>query len=157
MHIVWLALVTAVLLIVVWHQMTRVGALPSAASGTWGTAGNDDPRVAVAAMMHAVASENGPVSQETEQRILSLLTTRLGMDRELARMAYSSGRRIDLKQRGALNARLHRLVTPIERNCTLEERRDVAEMLRIAAGASADRIGNVRDSVGRVTATLLHG
>lgn len=157
MHIMLLVLVTAVLLVVAWHQMTRVRALPGAASGTWGAAGTEDPRVAVAAMLHAVASEHGPMAYESEQQILSLLTTRLGMDRQLAKMCLSSGRRLDLKQRGALNARLHRMVAPIERNCTLEQRRDVVDMLRVVAGANADRIGTVRDSIGRITATLLHG
>jgi len=156
LHIVLLVLVTAVLLVVVWHQMTRVRALPVPLSG-WGTAGKDDPRVPVAAMLHAIASESGPVARHTEQQILGLLTTRMGMDRGLAKLCLTSGRRLDLKLRGGLNTRLHQLVTSIERNCTLEERRDVVEMLRAVAGSNTDRLGNVRESLGRVTATLLHG
>jgi uncharacterized tellurite resistance protein B-like protein len=157
MHILMLVLITALLLVVMWHHMTRVKALPDPFSGSWGGAGNDDPRIAVAAMLHAVASDAAPLTHEQEQQILSLLTTRLGMDRELARMCLSRGRRLDLKQRGRINERLHRLVAPIERGCSLEEKRDVVEMLNLVAGANGERIGPVRDSLGRIGTLLLHG
>lgn len=158
MPIVLLVLLTAVLLVVGWHLYTNVPAVPAGSDGGWGAGtAAADPRVAVAAMMHAIASEDGALTPREEDLILGLLTSRLGIDRGLAKMCLASGRRLDFKLKGNLNTRLHKMVEPIEKKCSLEEKRDVAEMLRLVAGPEGSRIGNVRDGLGRITAKLLHG
>jgi hypothetical protein len=108
----------------------------------WGSAGSNDPRVALAAMMYAVATEEGPLSLEKERHILSQLTSKVGLAGGL---------------RGDLNSRLHRLVAPIETQCSPEEKRDVVDMLRQIAGPSALRLGPVRDGLGRLSSSLLRG
>lgn len=59
--------------------------------------------------------------------------------------------------RGDLNSRLHRLLSPVERKCSPEEKRDVIDMLRIVAGPSGERLGPVREGLGRLSSSLLGG
>ncbi len=157
MHIVILFVLTVALVFVAWNLYTRVPGVPSNLSGSWGSKGHDDPRVATAAMLHAIANEAGTLTAEKEREIVGLLSRKLGIDRGLAKMCLTAGRRLDFSLKGSLNARLHKLAETIERRCTPEERRDVVEMLRVVAGDGADRIGSIRDGLGRVSATLLHG
>jgi hypothetical protein len=123
----------------------------------WGSAGSNDPRVAMAAMMYAVATEEGPLTLEKERRILSQLTSKVGLGPDLARTCLAGGKRLAGGLRGDLNSRLHQLVTPIETQCNPEEKRDVVDMLRLIAGPSALRLGPVRDGLGRLSSSLLRG
>ena len=123
----------------------------------WGSAGSNDPRVAMAAMMYAVATEEGPLSLEKERRILSQLTSRVGLGPDLAQTCLAGGKRLAGGLRGDLNSRLHQLVAPIETQCSPEEKRDVVDMLRLIAGPSALRLGPVRDGLGRLSSSLLRG
>jgi len=123
----------------------------------WGSAGSNDPRVAVAAMMYAVATEEGPLTPEQERRILSQLTSKVGIAPDLARPCLTGGKRLARGLSGDLNSRLHQLVAPIEAQCSPEEKRQVVDMLRLIAGPSAQRLGPVRDGLGRLTASLLRG
>ena len=123
----------------------------------WGSAGSDDPRVAMAAMMYAVATEDGPLTSEQERRILSQLISKVRLEPDLARTCLAGGKRLAGGLGGDLNSRLHQLVAPIEAKCSPEEKRDVIDMLRLIAGPSAQRLGPVRDGLGRLTASLLRG
>src|SRR5712671_5991555 len=80
----------------------------------WGSAGSNDPRVALAAMMYAVATEEGTLSLEKERHILSQLTSKVGLEPDLARTCLAGGKRLAGGLRGDLNSRLHQLVAPIE-------------------------------------------
>jgi tellurite resistance protein TerB len=113
--------------------------------------------VALAAMMYLVATEDGPLTPVQEQRILSELTSRVGLGPDLARTCLTGGRRLARGVHGDLNSRLHQLVPPIEAQCSLEEKRDVIDMLHLVAGANADRIGSVREGLGRLSSSLLRG
>jgi len=113
--------------------------------------------VALAAMMYAVATEDGPLSGEQERRILSHLSSKVGLGADLAQTCLTGGKRLARGVRGDLNSRLHQLVGPIEAQCSPEEKRDVVDMLRQIAGPSAHRIGAVRDGLGRVSSSLLRG
>ena len=64
---------------------------------------------------------------------------------------------ITLAKRGDLNSRLHQLLGPIERKCSPEEKQDIVDMLNAVAGPSAERLGPVRDGIGRLSSSLLHG
>lgn len=123
--------------------------------GAWGFAATDDPRIAVAAMMYALARHDGPVTQQEEALMMGLLRARIGLDPDAAELCFSGGRRLARSLRGDLNARLHQLIGPIERKCNAKEREDVVDMLHQVAGRSAERIGAVRDSLGRVSSSLL--
>ena len=156
MHLVFAFFIALLLVTIVYHGWQRVPKLPRAA-GDWGTAETDDPRIAVAGMMYAVATEDGPLTAEEERHILSLLTTTVALDPAVARKCLTGGRRAAARLRGDLNSRLHQLKAPIERNCSRQEKEDVVEMLRAVAGSSAERVSSVRDGLGRLSATLLNG
>lgn len=151
------AFFAAILLaLIVYQLVNRIPRLPRTGRD-WGAAGSNDPRVAVAAMMYAVATEDGPLTPEKERRILALLCSTVGLGPELAKTCLTGGKRLARRVSGDLNARLHQLLAPIERQCSSEEKQDVIAMLRDVAGPSADRLGPVRDGLGRLTSSLLHG
>lgn len=150
-------LVALVLAFIVYHVFfNRIPRLPRTGRD-WGSAGSKDPRVALAAMMYAVATEDGPLTPVQEQRILSQLTSRVGLGPDLAQTCLTGGKRLARSLHGDLNSRLHQLVVPIETQCSLEEKRDVIEMLHLIAGPNAQRVGSVREGLGRLSSSLLRG
>jgi hypothetical protein len=151
-----LAVLVLLLAVVVLYRITHhIPRLPQAA-GSWGSGGSSDPRIAVAAMMYAVATEHAPLTAEQERHILSLLSSKMGLDPSTARTCLTGGRRIASRLRGDLNSRLHQLIEPVEQKCSLEEKQDVIEMLQIIAGPHGQRLGPVREGLGRVSSTLMH-
>jgi hypothetical protein len=141
---------------IVYRIMDRIPRLPQAAGGR-GSDGTSDPRIAVAAMMYAVATEYAPITAEQERHIQSLLSSRMGLDPAAARACLTGGRRIASRLHGDLNSRLHQLLGPVEHRCSVKEKQDVIDMLRIIAGPLAQRLGPVREGLGRVSATLMRG
>jgi len=149
--------VVLVLALAVYHFFfNRIPRLPRTGRD-WGSAGSNDPRVAVAAMMYAVATEEGALTTEMERRILSQLTSRVGLGLDLARTCLAGGKLLARGLHGDLNSRLHQLVAPIEVQCSPEEKRDIIDMLRLIAGPNAARLGSVRDGLGRLSSSLLRG
>lgn len=142
-----LLLLLAVLLVIIVYYL-----LPRRA---WGLAGNVDPRVAVAAMMYSVATEDGPLTPEEERHILLLLRTRIGIGSELARSCLIDGKRVSRYLRGDLNSRLHQLLGPIERTCNAEQKQDVLDMLNAVAGRSGEHLGPVREGLRRLSSSLM--
>ena len=140
---------------IVIRLVEHIPRLPQAA-GDRGSDGRSDPRIAVAAMMYAVATEYAPLTAEQERHIKSLLCSRMGLDPAAARACLTGGRRIASRLHGDLNSRLHQLVGPVEHGCSRKEKQDVIDMLRIIAGPLAQRLGPVREGLGRVSATLMH-
>jgi len=153
-----LALFVTLFLAFIVYQFfsNRIPRLPRSGRD-WGSAGSNDPRVAMAAMMYAVATEEGPLTPEQERRILSQLISRVRLEPDLARTCLAGGKRLARGLHGDLNSRLHQLVAPIEAKCSPEEKREVVDMLRLIAGPSAQRLGPVRDGLGRLSASLLRG
>ena len=156
MHIVFAFLVAMLLAVIVYQLMQRVPGLPRTA-GDWGAGGTDDPRVAVAAMMYAVVTEDGPLTSEKERHILAQLCSRVGLEPDLARTCLTGGKRLARRLHGDLNTRLHQLLGPIARRCSAQEKQDIVEMLNAVAGPSAERLGPVREGIGRLSSSLLHG
>ncbi len=157
MPLIFAFLVLVLALIVYFHFFyNRIPRLPRA-SQDWGSAGSNDPRLALAAMMYAVATEDGPLTPVQEQRILSQLTARVGLGPDLAQTCLAGGKRLARGVHGDLNSRLHQLVAPIEAQCSLEEKRDVVDMLHLIAGPNAQRMGSVREGLGRLSSSLLRG
>lgn len=158
MPLIFVFFVILVLALIVYYRFfyNRTPHLPRTGQD-WGSAGNKDPRVALAAMMYAVATEDGPLTPVQEQRIISQLTSRVGLGPDLAQTCLTGGKRLARGVHGDLNSRLHQLVAPIEAQCSLEEKRDVIEMLHLIAGANAERIGSVREGLGRLSSSLLRG
>jgi uncharacterized tellurite resistance protein B-like protein len=156
--LIFVFFVILVLALIVYYRFfyNRIPHLPRTVQD-WGSAGNKDPRVALAAMMYAVATEDGPLTPVQEQRIISQLTSRVGLGPDLAQTCLTGGKRLARGVHGDLNSRLHQLVAPIEAQCSLEEKRDVIEMLHLTAGANAERIGSVREGLGRLSSSLLRG
>jgi uncharacterized tellurite resistance protein B-like protein len=135
--------------------MDRIPRL-SRAAGDRGSGGRGDPRIAAAAMMYAVATEYAPLTAEQERHIKALLCSRMGLDPAAARACLTGGRRIACRLHGDLNTRLHQLARPVERRCSRKEKQDVIDMLRVIAGPLAQRLGPVREGLGRVSATLMN-
>jgi hypothetical protein len=151
-----LLLVVAIIHRIVLHIRGRIPRLPQLIRVA-GSGERSDPQIAVAAMMYAVATENAPLTAEQERHIRSLLSARMGLDLAAARACQADGRRIASRLRGDLNSRLHQLVRPVVQRCSRKEKQDVIDMLRIIAGPLAQRLGPVREGLGRVSATLLNG
>jgi hypothetical protein len=139
---------------IVRRMMGRIPRLRLSAGG-WGSGGRSDPQIAVAAMMYAVATEYAPITAEQERHIKALLCSRMGLDPAAAQACLAGGRRIASRLRGDLNSRLHQLLGPVEHRCSHKEKQDVVDMLRIIAGPFAQRLGPVREGLGRVSATLM--
>lgn len=118
---------------------------------------NADPKVAVAAMLHAVASETGPVTPEKTAEIVGLLTNTIGLSPDAARTCLKEGEHLAVRFRGDLTSRLHQMRAPIERHCSPQEKQDAVEMLRTIAGRGIERVPSVREALGRIAGTLLHG
>ena len=155
MFLIFVVLLLLLAAAIVHRATSRIPRLAQAA-GDWGSGGSSDPRIAVAAMMYAVATEHAPLTAEQERHIQSLLCARMGLDPAAARSCLTGGRRIASRLRGDLNSRLHQLLAPVEHKCSLEEKQDVIDMLQIIAGPHAQRLGPVRDGLGRVSTTLMH-
>jgi hypothetical protein len=151
-----LLLAVAIVHHVIRRVMDRMPRL-TATVRDWGSGGRSDPQIAVAAMMYAVATEYAPLTAEQERHIKSLLCARMGLDPGAARACLTAGRRASSRLRGDLNSRLHQLLGPVEQRCSRKEKQDVIDMLRIIAGPLAQRLGPVREGLGRVSATLMRG
>jgi uncharacterized tellurite resistance protein B-like protein len=131
---------------------------------------SDDPSVAVAAMLVVVARAsdhtNGDqvggdrLTDDKQQRIIDMLVHTVGIDLREARQRFNHGLQrattID-RDGGNVGARLHKLKTPIERSCSLQERRDVIEMLQKIAGPGGQQTGEISDGISQLATTLLVG
>jgi hypothetical protein len=156
MHFILAFFLAMLLVLIVWRLMNRIPLLPRTGRD-WGVSGVNDPRIAVAAMMYMVATEDGRLTGEKERRILSRLSSTVGLGPDLAKTCLTGGRRLARRLSGDLNTRLHQLLAPIERQCSPEEKQEVIAMRNDVAGPSAERLGPVREGIGRVSASLLHG
>jgi len=156
MHILFMFFLAMLLALIVYNVMNRIPSLPRTGRD-WGSASSNDPRIAVAAMMYAVATEDGPFTSEKERRILALLSSTVGLGPDLARKCLVGGKRLAGRLQGDLNTRLHHLLAPIAQQCSPEEKQDVIQMLRAVAGTGVERFGPVRDGIGRLSSSLLHG
>ena len=154
MHIIFSFFIALLALAILHHLWNKIPKLPRARDD-WGAVASDDPRVAVAAMMYAIATADSGLNNFKEQQILLLLQQKLDIDEKTARLCLTGGRRIARRLDGDLNSRLHQMLPTIAQKCSPEEKKDVVEMLQAVGGGSADRIGPVRDGIGRVAASLL--
>jgi uncharacterized tellurite resistance protein B-like protein len=151
-----LPLLVLLLAVAIAHSLAkRAPRLPSA--GAWGAPANRDPRVAAAGMMYAVASESGPVTTVKTEQMISLLATTAGLTPDEARTCLTSGKQLSRRLDGDLNSRLHQMRGPIDAICSPQEKQDVVDMLRTVAGRSAESVPSVREAVGRIAGSLLHG
>jgi uncharacterized tellurite resistance protein B-like protein len=120
---------------------------------------SDDPRVAVAALLVVVATGTGNrLTRDQQAQIEAMLTDTLGLAPDMARDCFIHGQRraaMTAKSGRDITARLHQLIAPIERSCSRQEKQDVIDMLGKIAGPSFQRVGGVRDGIGRLAATLL--
>ncbi len=155
MHLVLMVLMLLLAAAILHHLFKGSKPLPRVLGG-WGSGANDDPRVAFAAMMNAVAAEDGAVSDKKEKLMLELLAGNIGMEERAAKDCLKLGRRLS-RMDGDLTSRQHRLKDPIQHKCNRQEKEDVIEALRKVGGTSAEQIGSVRDGIGRLSASLLHG
>jgi hypothetical protein len=154
LYMIFPVLVLLLVVAIVRHIIGHIPRLPLAARD-WGSGDRSDPQIAVAAMMYAVATEYAPITAEQERHIKALMCTRMGIDPAAAGACLAGGRRVASRLRGDLNSRLHQLLGPVEHRCSRKEKQDVIDMLRIIAGPFAQRLGPVREGLGRVSATLM--
>lgn len=150
-------LMLAALVVVAVPILLAFNALGGVSAGRSQNASSADPRVAAAAMVYAVAREGGALDRPRIDELVALLETRLRVPEREARALFFEGQKLASQTSGGLNSRLHQMRGPIERNCSEEERRDVVLMLRQAAGPSLERTPSIREAVGRIAASLLHG
>ena len=139
-----------------FEYTSRKVRLPRAV-GDWGAKGNDDPRIAAAGMLYCVATEDGPLDEGKSTQVILLLSAKLGLTPAEARACLAGGQRLARRLDGNLNSRLHQLRGSIERHCSAQEKQDVVDMLRAVAGSSIERVPSIREALGRIAASLLHG
>jgi uncharacterized tellurite resistance protein B-like protein len=116
-----------------------------------------DPSVAAAAMLYAVATEDGPLSGAEERLILALLERIVGLAPDAARSSLARGRRLAEGTTGDLTSRLHQLKGPIDVACTSTEKEELIAMLNEIAGSTLESMRSVREGIGRITVTLREG
>lgn len=92
-----------------------------------------DPRLAAAVMMYAIAKSDGDVTERQRSSILEQLRDGLGMDYEEAGEILGQARWLtqDLHD---VTTILRRAAAPVEASCTVEECRDLIEILEHVAG-----------------------
>ena len=129
-----LPLLMMLLVLAVIHHLWTKGAVIAHRAGEWGAPANSDPRVAVAAMMYAVARAGGSVTAEKTELMVALLTGTIGLTTADAHQCLSNGKRLSRGLTGSLNSQLHQLRGSIERACSAQEKRDVIDMLHSVAG-----------------------
>lgn len=152
-------LLAAILIVAIAQHLWTRRPLPSLpqTAGDWGAPTSSDPRVAVAAMMVCVAREGGAVNEDKREQMIGLLTDTMGLTPDVARTCLKGGEQLSRRLQGSLNSRLHQMRGTIERNCNGQERQDVVDMLRAVAGSSAERVPSIREALGRIAGSLLHG
>jgi uncharacterized tellurite resistance protein B-like protein len=154
MHILALVIAVSVIVAIILYNRQGKPAAPYIPGG-WGASTDNDPRVAVAAMLVAIAIEDGPLTTEEQSHIERLLVTRMRLTQDIARTCVQSGIRAAQRQSGSLNSRLHQFRPVLSRHCSEQELQDVVEMLREIAGSSGERVWSIRDALGRISASLL--
>lgn len=96
----------------------------------------DDPRLAVAAMMAAIAETDGALSDAERAAILNEITTRFQFSPADAEALLAEGRWLS-KDAGDLSSFLRRMDPAVRAACTDEERRDLIVMLTVVAEADS--------------------
>ena len=109
----------------------------------------DDPREAAAAMMVAIAEQDGLLTQRMSETLIGMMMSEFQVAERQANELMQRGRWL-AKDAGDLGQFLRRLSAPVRRHCTAAERAALQEMLLGSVdrdGASADR---VLDTVSRL-------
>ncbi len=156
LHFILMFFVLLLLLAILYRIFNGLPVLPRA-KNDWGVPDNEDPRIAIAAMMYAVAVEDGPLTSDEERQILGLLTTTIRLEPGIARKCLAGGRKLSQRVTGDLNSRLHQLSMPIGRQCSPQEKQDVIDILHTVAGRTGESVMSVRDGLGRLSASLRNG
>lgn len=102
----------------------------------------DDPREAAAAMMVAIAEQDGLLTQRMSETLIGMMKTEFQVAERQADELLQRGRWL-AKDAGDLGQFLRRLSAPVRRHCTAAERAALQEMLLGSVdrdGASADRV-----------------
>lgn len=97
----------------------------------------EDPREAAAAMLVAIAQDDGALTAREEADIIALMAKAFAIEGKLAQDLLAHARFVT-KEGGDLSSVLRRLTRPIQARCTLDERRDLVAMLRSIAGSAAE-------------------
>ena len=102
----------------------------------------DDPREAAAAMMVAIAEQDGLLTQRMSESLVGMMMSEFQVAERQADELMQRGRWL-AKDAGDLGQFLRRLSAPVRRHCTAAERAALQEMLLGSVdrdGASADRV-----------------
>lgn len=102
----------------------------------------DDPREAAAAMMVAIAEQDGLLTQRMSETLIAMMMSEFQVAERQADELMQRGRWL-AKDAGDLGQFLRRLSAPVRRHCTTAERAALQEMLLSSVdrdGASADRV-----------------
>ena len=94
----------------------------------------EDARLAAAVMMCALAKSDGDLSEREVTAIQEQLTGPLALTAGEAEEMLAQARWLT-PDMGDLNALLHRVISPIQANCTPTEKGDLLDMLGAAAAA----------------------
>ena len=117
--------------------------------------GLQDPREAAAAMLAAVASVDGAMSEKEMLAVKDEMTRHFGATPEQAEELLAHGRFL-VRDRGDLSEIFRRLAPMIRAGCTPDERRDLIEMLGNVATAEGPAAEAVVADITRL-ARLLKG
>ena len=157
MPLILVFFVVLVLALFVYYQFIASRAC-RAPTKTGDRPASKDPRVALAAMMYAVATEDGPLTPVQEQRILSAANHE-GQGSGLISPRRAS-RAASAWPEAFTATSIHACISSLRRsrpNAAWRKSAIVVDMLHLIAGANADRIGSVREGLGRLSSSLLRG
>jgi uncharacterized tellurite resistance protein B-like protein len=97
----------------------------------------EDPRLAAAAMMAAIAETDGALTEAEKAAILSEITMRFAFSASDAETLLAEGRWLS-KDAGDLSSFLRRMDPPVRSICSEQEQRDLITMLTAVAEAEGE-------------------
>ncbi len=114
----------------------------------------DDPRVAATVMMAAVAQADGELTERQRDAIMGHIRTDLGVGGREATEFFAQGRWL-AADAGDLTTTLHRLTGLIGMACSVEEKRQLIDMLTDVAGIENGVSQAQKDAIDRLRRALV--
>lgn len=96
-----------------------------------------DPRISATAILTALASHDGVISECAKNTIIHELKTNLETSELIASQLLDHGRWLS-KDRDDLNSFISRLLPPIVRHCSQQEKHDLIRMMKNVASANGE-------------------
>lgn len=106
----------------------------------------DDPRLAAAVMMHAIAKCDGDVTENQRVAMLDSMQTKLGLEKKTAEEMLVRARWL-IQDLNDTSTTLRRAAPPVDRNCTPQEIDDLLDMLAGIANVEGEATGLQKNAI----------